>query len=651
MAEFDTTANPPPEPDGADEPVSAETSAPEADAAAASDAGPERESPPPPGDAELIRLRELLFSREIALIDHLREILENPLITTRKVSEVLAEAIHLRSGKDPHLSMALEPVVDAIVKASLNTRRTDFVNALSPLMGPTIRKSIAESFRSMMGNFSKSVEMAFSWKGLRWRFEAMRSGKPFSEIVMLNTLVYRVEQLFFIHSDTGLVLSHVAGESVESQDPDMVSAMLTAIQDFVRDCFAGGRDEELHSLQMGEFTVYIESGAHAYLACVMRGTPPADFHAHLRATLELMHIEYADALESFNGDTEPFAGAVRYLESCLLSHYADDDKELPLLAKLLPIAFLLIVLAGAGYLYYARARAAADREAVAVEQAKIAARHDAFMASMRTALGYLRAEPGLMVANVNEAPTAPWEILVLKDALSRPPADVLRANGVDPDLFSVRIVPFVSYDPSIVVRRVQESIRPPDTVTMSFDDQGTLTFAGTAPMSWIVATREDARSIPGVERVDVGGVRDPMMEQISAMITEVEDTVIEFPLGKDTPRPADMPKLKKAIDTLVELENITKRMGFSASLTIFGHADAVGDDRRNYEISQSRARTVASMLYARGSSMPVAIYGMGSEYPRGDGAATKRENQASRRIELRVHFALSASARPEMFRR
>ncbi|SBV95416.1 putative OmpA/MotB [uncultured delta proteobacterium] len=601
-----------------------------------------RDVPPPPDNEELIRLRELLFSREIALLDNIREALDSRQMTAKRVSDVLAEAIHLRSGKDPHLSMALEPVVDAIVKTSLHTRRNDFVNALFPLMGPTIRKSMSESFRSMLGSFSKSVEMAFSWKGLRWRFEAMRSGKPFSEIVMLNTLVYRVEQLFFIHSDTGLVLSHVANESVESQDADMVSAMLTAIQDFVRDCFAGGREEDLDSLQMGEFTIYIEKAPQAYLACVVRGTPPADFRSHLRATLDLMLVEYADTLESFNGDTEPFADAVRYLDSCLLSRYVDENKKLPFWAKALPVALLLACIAGGGWLYYTKERARTEQAA--------------FTASMHTALGYLRNEPGLMLINVVEAPAAPWEILVLKDALTPSPEEVLRGNNVDPALFSVRSIPFISYDPSVVMRRVKKSIQPPDSVTMVFDEKGTLTFTGTAPMSWIVATREDARAIPGVEHVDVDGVRDPMMDRISFMIHEIETAVIEFPLGKDTPLPADMPALKKAIDTLIELENITKKMGFSATLTIYGHADTVGNDRRNYEISQARARTVAAMLYGKGSSMPVATYGMGSEYPRGGHeetapATARGGDQANRRIELRVHFALSPSAKPEMFRR
>jgi OOP family OmpA-OmpF porin len=105
--------------------------------------------------------------------------------------------------------------------------------------------------------------MAFSWKGLRWRLESLKTGKPFSEVVMLNTLVYRVEQLFLIHRQTGLVLSHLVGEDVASQDADMVSAMLTAIQDFVRDCFAGGQEGDLDAMQMGDYTLLVEQSPYA----------------------------------------------------------------------------------------------------------------------------------------------------------------------------------------------------------------------------------------------------------------------------------------------------------------------------------------------------------------------------------------------------
>ena len=590
--------------------------------------------PEPPDSDELSRLRGLLFAREIALIDKLRDALSSKYRDADTVSDVLAEAVILRSGKDRQLNTALEPLVDEILKNSLRRRQNEFVNVLFPLMGPSIRKSIAETFRSMLGSFSKSVEMAFSWRGLRWRLQGWRSGKPFSEIVMLNTLVYRVEQIFFIHSETGLVLSHQVNEGVGSHDADMVSAMLTAIQDFVRDCFASGSDGELESLQLGDFTIYIEKSPKAYLACVVRGAPPGDFKLHLRGTLELMLVEYAEQLEEFDGDTAHFQTAARFLDSCMLSHYADEDKPLPLWAKALPLALVLLAAGWFGFSHY--------------QNIKLAGERAAFAQDMHDTLRILRAEPGLMIVHVDET-SLPWQVIAFKDALARDPEAILRGHGIDVGRFAFKTVPFISYDASIVSRRAQTGLTLPDTVTMDFDGKGTLYLRGTAPLAWVVQARDQARTMPGVERVDTSGIHDPKMERIESLVREIEGTSIEFPSGKDIPVARDLPKLQKAVDALAELEQISNEMGFSTSLTIYGHADSTGLEKRNYEISQARTRTVAAMLYAKGSSIPIAMYGMGAAFPKGGQPETAapgkaREDQASRRIELRVHLARSASA-------
>jgi OOP family OmpA-OmpF porin len=189
---------------------------------------------------------------------------------------------------------------------------------------------------------------------------------------------------------------------------------------------------------------------------------------------------------------------------------------------------------------------------------------------------------------------------------------------------------------------------------MDFDGKGTLTLRGTAPMAWILRTRENARALPGVNQVDTQALIDPQMNKILDMSKEVEAITIEFPSDKDTPVPEDLPKLQKAVDTLVNLEQMARHMGLVISLTIYGHADATGSSRRNYEISQARTRTIAAMLYARGSSMPIAMYGMGSELPKGnekpeppDPKAKPGGSQASRRIEFRVHLSGAVSANSE----
>jgi len=597
---------------------------------------PSSDVPPVPTDADLESLRALLFKREIALLEQLRARLDDPASQAKEISNVVAEALLLRAHKDDRLQVALEPIVENIFQVSLRKNPHRFTNVLFPLMGPALRKSIAETFRSMLESFNKSIEMSFSWKGLHWRLEALRTGKPFSEIVLLHTLVYRVEQAFFIHSETGLEIAHAAAEDIETQDAGMVSAMLTAIQDFVRDCFTGGQSGDLESLQHGEYTFLVEKDAKAYIACQIRGTPPAGFRERVRATLENMLIEYAEPLESFSGDTAPFQSAQRHLDALFISRFVDEGKPLPLWVKALPVLLLLGLLGWVGFLQYDFYQ---ERQEIAHrEEAR-----SAFFESMRQGLEPLRREPGLIIVHVVPAETAPWEVLLLKDDLARTPEEVLAEKEVDSSRYTFEIIPQVSYERSIVARRVESKIHPPSTVTMRFGDDGTLHFSGAAPMEWVLQARQEALALPGVQGIDMREVSDPRMDQLTAMVHEVQAVSIRFPQGKDTPIPADAPKLIQTVETLVKLEKLAAEMGIAASLTVYGHADATGQEKRNYEISQERARTIAAMLYTKGSSMPIAMYGMGAEYAQKNGTSTTGDEN-SRRIELRVHLSRAGGA-------
>ena len=602
--------------------------------------------PPLPLDPDLAALRALILNREIVLLDQLRERLDNPLSRARDVSEVVAEALLMRAGKDDRLGRSLEPVVETLFKTALRKNPVDFASAFFPLMGPAIRRSIAETFRGMLESFNKSMETAFSWKGLRWRTEALRTGKSFSEIVLLHTLIYRVEQIFLIHKETGLVLAHEVNEGVDSEDADMVSAMLTAIQDFARDCFAGGREGELESLQLGDFTILLEKGPYAYMACVVRGTPPAGFRQDMRTSLELILLECADALTHFDGDTAPFLFARRHLKECLVSRFVDEGKPLPFWAKALPALLVLALVGAFGFWLYAEhtAKLAAEAAALVREQER-----SLFRRTMLGRVDALRAEPGLLVLECLESDSLPWAVTCLRDPNAREPSEVLRQAGSESGDFTLTVFPYMSLQPDMVSLRVREKIHPPESVRVELNDNGILRLSGSATLGWILRARQDALLIPGINGVDVSGVRDPDMAKLQELVGKVESAVVRFPMGKDTPIPEDAPALAEAVNTLVEIENMARNMGMSIGLTVYGHADVIGSEKRNYELSQSRARTLAAMLYARGSSLPVTMYGMGAEYAKD--SSSLQGNLESRRIELRVRMERSTPPGEELVAR
>ena len=175
------------------------------------------------------------------------------------------------------------------------------VDALFPVMGPAIRKAIASALASMVESFSETLEHSFSVQGVKWRMEAWRTGKPLAEVILLRTLVYRVEQVFLIHRESGLLLQHVSATAAGVQDADMVSGMLTAIRDFVHDSFGGKEGDSLDTFQVGERSVWIEQGPHATLAAVIRGSAPRELRTVFTEAIERIHLEQADALQKLRG--------------------------------------------------------------------------------------------------------------------------------------------------------------------------------------------------------------------------------------------------------------------------------------------------------------------------------------------------------------
>ena len=146
-------------------------------------------------------------------------------------------------------------------------------------------------------------------------------------MVLLRSLVYRVEQLFLIHRETGLCLLHVAADPAAAQDSEMVAGMLTAIRDFSRDSLAAGKDATLEEFRVGELQGWIAPGPHAYLAAAIRGNPPREVHAALEDAIDNVHILKGSALAQFAGDTAVFESLRPELEACMRSQYKKESAE------------------------------------------------------------------------------------------------------------------------------------------------------------------------------------------------------------------------------------------------------------------------------------------------------------------------------------
>lgn len=131
---------------------------------------------------------------------------------------------------------------------------------------------------------------------------------------------YSLENLFLIHND-GRLVAHVTREENTSIDKDVVSAMFTAVQEFVRDSFQAG-EVGLKKLEIGDKNVLIEKGKSVYVAMIYSGWPPKDVFGNIPMLLRDIEERYGERIEHWNGTMKTVKG----VEGMLLKFMSSEFK-------------------------------------------------------------------------------------------------------------------------------------------------------------------------------------------------------------------------------------------------------------------------------------------------------------------------------------
>jgi outer membrane protein OmpA-like peptidoglycan-associated protein len=569
------------------------------------------DDPPPPNEppaAKFTELRTLLVGPEQRQLRALQTRLEDPAAQARDVSRVLAAAVELRTN-DPHLKRALAPTIEETISASVRRNPRPLADALFPIIGPAIRKAIATTLSGMLESLNTTLEQSLSWRSLKWRLDARRTGKSFAEIVLLNTLVYRVEQVFLIHRPSGLLLQHLIAHGVPVQDPDLVSAMLTAIRDFVGDSFKVRDDEGLQTLKVGELSVWVEQGPHALLAVVVRGTAPPELRASLQQALESVHAQYSGLLESFDGNASRFEGARPLLEVCLQQQYHGSKRRARLSPSAQALTVLILLALGTWMFFALRARS----------------RWNSYLAA-------LRSEPGIVVVSSGRH-SGRFVVSGLRDPLARDPAALLAPNQLAGDDVVGRWELYQALHPALVLTRARQLLAPPAEVNLQLQ-KDVLVASGTAPIDWIDTSLRIAPVIPGVTRLDAGALID---SSVDALARSIEAAIPMFVKGSTDFTPGGEQIVRAQIARLTSLDALGRVAKRQFTVELIGEADADGPPELNLPLSERRAARVRAMLQPL-DHVTFSAVGIGSR-EEADPAAGEERKQRNRRVSFRITSA------------
>lgn len=616
--------------------------------------------------SDLDELKKLLFGAEKATLDHIAERVEKRETRAVDVADILPEAIHHSHLKDDdELVMSLKDPVGVVIKQSFHEEPETYGDALYPVMGPAIRKSIMHTLRTFTQQINQAIEHSLSAKGLKWRLQAWRAGVPFGDFVLQKTLLYRVEQAYLISRENGLLISHVHHDAAKIKDSDAVSAMFTAIQDFVKESFSPDRTGRLETADMGEFTLWAVHGPHALLVCVIRGLPPRSLRADLTAILERIHFRHGDALPGYAGDTSTIQGVEEELAHCLRFE-AQQEQEAKKQGLSTPTIILLLILGtvllGVGVVSFMYSRDQARLEAV------------------------LAATAGYYVGDLERSGST-FTLRGLRDPLAPTIEEVAAEAGIEPDRIEAELRPYQSLDPEIVAQRLYSRLDTPSGVTLSIEGT-TLIASGPAPLDWQEQTALRLADIEGIHELQIwmsdndraAVVREHLQVPLRMTVNMVDGTAVvtgtaskawldaaraasadlPWPVDLDSVQVSEWTELTASVSTrdgqryffsdgtsltpnsaatlpenaamIAMLAAQAADLDATLSVTLVGFTDGIGDAAINERLAGRRADVVRRALVAAG--VPEDAISVESDVPE-----SGELDLESRRVDVRLSLS------------
>lgn len=588
----------------------------------------------------LEELRDILLRPDLEKLEDLSGRIEESERRAADVAEVLPDSISKSFRKDSRLISALRTPLRQCVSESVREDPEEYADALFPIMGPAIRRAVAEAFKAWIQQANQAIEQSLSPRGLNWRFQAWRVGVPYGQYVLQRTLVYKVEDVYLIHSASGLLVGHATDGGIATKDEDAVSAMFTVIQEFVKDSFTREQPQRLRTAELGELTLWAVHGPSTTIVAVIRGVPPATLRTELETTLELIETREGNTLRDYSGNRDSMLHLEADLRSCLLMSLNTEQPSSegmrlsPALALLTLLAVGVVAWLGYGVWDQGRLTRVADafaaspgvvitdlerdgdtivlrglRDPLAQIPAEIAAGAGWTGRVADEFRPFLSLEDELVLERARVALSPPESVTIQLTAgklVLEGIASAIWIDGVDsaaadvPGVSSVDRAALLPDDVTLLAK-LTELLDPPPTAALALDGS-VLLVSGEAPKNWL-DTVVSAGELPGVVSIEYSAVVFSEQIEMQAIEDEVNTTGIGFASGELAPSVQEDGSVARLSRMLIEYHALATTLGLIPSLTLTGHSDATGSDALNRALEQRRAESLAAVLGGAGVDM------------------------------------------------
>lgn len=541
------------------------------------------------------------------------------------VGNVLTEALHDRQKKDGSVNKVLLPLIEDSVAHSVIHHSDKLVNSLYPLMGSLVRKSVTSFLADFMEKTNQLIDSSFTIKGLKWRIEAWQAGVNFSQYVASQTFSYRVEHVLLIHRETGLLLNFVDLGKASKGDADLISSMLTAINDFVGDSFLdndNGLKEQLQTVTTDNFNLLIKPGPSALIAAAVMGNPPHAISEQLQVTLEEIHRLYNDELNQFDGDNQSFANSEALLLDCLLSEQKKTEsstEKKPWFAWIL-VFIIAVIICLKTFQWWENER-------------------------LTEKLMMLDNQPGIIVNKIYVHNDKQVELDILRDPNAIGVSEWLQKQDLTIESLALVERQYYSLSPEILLVRAQQILAQYSQIQSNWQNE-VLNLSGTIDLLQLEKLL-NALATVGFSEGNNLNIQDIKLPSSNIMATDKKVTQqifnelvarisiiqLDFSVKSDKITPTMTVTLQQLYQYLQQLELLADELEFNIGLLVIGCSDNSGNRVNNAQLSLQRAKNSRNVLSKLGfSEQKMFITGLGQ-------IDIEKVNNQARKVMFNVLFA------------
>ncbi|MBX3053643.1 MAG: hypothetical protein KF753_19350 [Caldilineaceae bacterium] len=208
------------------------------------------------------------------------------------------------------LAQAVAPILGDAIRRQIQESQEEIIDALYPVIGQIVMRAVTEAMRDLARSVDEKLKAATDLQRFTRRIRSLFTGVPVGELALREAMPILVQEIYLIHRESGLLLWHITRTPEHNADSDLISGMLTAIQEFAEQVLGSG-EAHLQQLQFGNRELLLEFGRYAYVAMVVDGVPPRNFRWKAYQRVYAFEKKQHENLRQYDGDASRFRRAAR----------------------------------------------------------------------------------------------------------------------------------------------------------------------------------------------------------------------------------------------------------------------------------------------------------------------------------------------------